>query len=70
MKHFEIMYNLGVQFLINGNPDIAFKLFQGSSFFYYKQSKIWLRLAECCIAIYMKQVNDNIRCIKINKKIL
>ena len=54
----EILYNTGLLHLLAGKPEIAFECFQGSSLIYYKDPRLWLRLAECCVASHTKVVED------------
>eukprot|EP01090_Pellita_catalonica_P001673 TRINITY_DN11434_c0_g1_i1.p1 TRINITY_DN11434_c0_g1~~TRINITY_DN11434_c0_g1_i1.p1 ORF type:complete len:378 (-),score=53.33 TRINITY_DN11434_c0_g1_i1:13-1146(-) len=53
----EILYNQGLQLLLNGNPELAFRCLKEASLFYYRRPKLWLRLAECCVAVNQKQQN-------------
>jgi tetratricopeptide (TPR) repeat protein len=55
-KKLQVLYNMGNKLLLTGNPELAFKCYQESSLLYYKQPKLWLRLAECCIAYHVKNV--------------
>jgi len=58
-KRLHILYNIGTKLLFTGNPELAFKCFQESSLIFYKQPKLWLRLAECCIAAHVKKLQEN-----------
>jgi CCR4-NOT transcription complex subunit 10 len=55
-KRLQVLYNMGNKLLFTGNPELAFKCFQESSLLYYKQPKLWLRLAECCVGSHVKKV--------------
>ena len=46
----EISYNLGLQHLLQGRPLKALSLFRVASQVYYGLPKLWIRMAECCIA--------------------
>jgi CCR4-NOT transcription complex subunit 10 len=48
----ELMYNLGTQLLLAGQPVQAFALLVEASHIYHQNPRLWLRLAECCIAKY------------------
>lgn len=45
---------MGYQFLLTKKPELAFKSFQEILEVSSKEPKIWIRLAECCIASYIK----------------
>ena len=57
-RRFDILYNNGLVHLMSGNPDIAFECFQGSSLAYYTDPRLWLRLAECCVASHSKIIEE------------
>ena len=54
----EILYNAGLLHLVAGRPELAFNCFQGSALTYYKDPRLWLRMAECCVATYAKQATE------------
>lgn len=54
-KHHEIMYNLGVALLYAKRPAEAFDCLIFAVRRYHRNSRLWLRIAECCIAVH-KQV--------------
>jgi tetratricopeptide (TPR) repeat protein len=55
-KKIEMMYNLGVQMLLTGKPDLAFQAFQEVALMYFKSPQVWLRLAESCVASHVLKV--------------
>eukprot|EP01114_Cavostelium_apophysatum_P024407 TRINITY_DN9544_c0_g1_i1.p1 TRINITY_DN9544_c0_g1~~TRINITY_DN9544_c0_g1_i1.p1 ORF type:complete len:693 (+),score=200.67 TRINITY_DN9544_c0_g1_i1:213-2291(+) len=57
-RKMEILYNTGCQLLLTGKPEQAFQCFQQSTLLLYKQPKVWIRLAECCIALHAKKLAD------------
>jgi len=46
----EMLYNSGLQQLLTGRPAEAFVCFQEASVVLFHLPRLWLRLAECCIA--------------------
>ena len=48
-RHYEIMYNLGVELLHCGQPQPAFDCLLETLQQYQVNPCLWLRLAECCI---------------------
>ncbi|OWA53980.1 CCR4-NOT transcription complex subunit 10 [Hypsibius exemplaris] len=54
----ELMYNLGTQLLLAGQPVQAFTLLVEASHIYHQNPRLWLRLAECCIAKHKNDVID------------
>ena len=64
-KRLQVLYNMGNKLLFTGNPELAFKCFQESSLLYYKQPKLWLRLAECCVGSHVKKVKRE-RCREVD----
>lgn len=57
-RRMEILYNTGLLHLLSGKPEIAFECFQGSSLMHYKDPRLWLRLAECCVACHAKIIEE------------
>ena len=53
-----MMYNLGVQMLLTGKPELAFQAFQEVAMMYYKSPQVWLRLAESCVASHVLKVRE------------
>jgi len=49
-KKAEILYNMGLQLLLTSQPAMAFACFQEALLLLYLQPRLWIRLAECCIA--------------------
>jgi len=50
----EIQYNLGLQLLLIGQPRDAFSCFQEAALMYYDSPRLWLRMAECCVAEHVR----------------
>lgn len=48
-KHYELMYSLGVSFLYTGQAAKAFNCFIEASQVFYRNPRLWLRMAESCI---------------------
>ncbi|KAJ8679261.1 hypothetical protein QAD02_015048 [Eretmocerus hayati] len=48
-KHHELMYSLGVSFLHTGQAMKAFDCFIEAAQHLHNNSRLWLRMAECCI---------------------
>ncbi|XP_015212573.2 CCR4-NOT transcription complex subunit 10 isoform X1 [Lepisosteus oculatus] len=49
-KQYELLYNCGIQLLHIGRPLAAFECLIEAVQVYHSNSRLWLRLAECCIA--------------------
>ncbi|XP_048861424.1 CCR4-NOT transcription complex subunit 10 isoform X1 [Brienomyrus brachyistius] len=49
-KRYELLYNCGIQLLHIGRPLAAFECLMESVQVYHSNPRLWLRLAECCIA--------------------
>ncbi|XP_023683256.2 CCR4-NOT transcription complex subunit 10 isoform X3 [Paramormyrops kingsleyae] len=49
-KRYELLYNCGIQLLHIGRPLAAFECLMESVQIYHSNPRLWLRLAECCIA--------------------
>ena len=50
-RHYELMYNLGVQLLHCGQPQVAFDCLIVAVQHFQVNPYLWLRLAECCIMV-------------------
>jgi CCR4-NOT transcription complex subunit 10 len=48
----EVLYNIGLQLLLTDEPTQALKCFEKSALLFYNRPYLWLRMAECSIAIY------------------
>jgi len=48
-RHYEILYNLGIELLHCGEPQPAFDCLLETLQQYQVNPTLWLRLAECCI---------------------
>jgi CCR4-NOT transcription complex subunit 10 len=51
-KHYELMYSLGVSFLYTGQATKAFDCFIEAAQQLHNNSRLWLRMAECCIVCH------------------
>lgn len=51
-KHYELMYSLGVSFLYTGQALKAFDCFIEAVQQLHNNSRLWLRMAECCIVCH------------------
>lgn len=60
----EVVYNTGVQLLLVGRFEQAFRCFETSSLLYYNRPRLWLRMAECCIQHYRAKQDDKARSTK------
>ncbi|XP_066289974.1 CCR4-NOT transcription complex subunit 10-like isoform X2 [Branchiostoma lanceolatum] len=49
-KHYELLYNAGIQLFHAGRPLAAFDCLIESVQVYHSNPRLWLRIAECCIA--------------------
>lgn len=49
-KRYELLYNCGIQLLHIGRPLAAFECLMEAVQVYHSNSRLWLRLAECCIS--------------------
>jgi CCR4-NOT transcription complex subunit 10 len=57
-RKYEILYNLGIQLLFKHQPMSAFECLIEVIPIYSTNSRLWLRLAECCIMIYRSSNED------------
>ena len=48
-RHYELMYNLGIQLLHCGQPTAALDCLLQTAGIFHLNPRLWLRLAECCI---------------------
>jgi CCR4-NOT transcription complex subunit 10 len=48
----EVLYNTGLQLLLTDEPAQALKCFEKSALLFYNRPYLWLRMAECSIALY------------------
>ena len=58
----EMLYNSGLQQLLTGRPAEAFVCFQEASVVLFHLPRLWLRLAECCIANHCMQQREQTNC--------
>lgn len=58
-RHFELMYNMGIQLLHCGRALPAFECLIEAVQIYHINPHLWLRLAECCIMAYREVCTDH-----------
>ncbi|XP_060561318.1 CCR4-NOT transcription complex subunit 10-like, partial [Ruditapes philippinarum] len=58
-RHFELMYNMGIQLLHCGKALPAFECLIEAVQIYQINPHLWLRLAECCIMAYRENNEDD-----------
>ncbi|CAG9764189.1 unnamed protein product [Ceutorhynchus assimilis] len=58
-KYHEIMYNLGISLLYAGKAETAFDCMIVCLRRYHRNSRLWLRIAECCIAVHKKSNEED-----------
>ncbi|XP_035019401.1 CCR4-NOT transcription complex subunit 10 isoform X5 [Hippoglossus stenolepis] len=66
-KRYELLYNCGIQLLHIGRPLAAFECLMEAVQVYHSNPRLWLRLAECCIAANKggsEQENKGLPCKK------
>ncbi|XP_061571147.1 CCR4-NOT transcription complex subunit 10-like isoform X1 [Cololabis saira] len=66
-KRYELLYNCGIQLLHVGRPLAAFECLMEAVQVYHSNPRLWLRLAECCIAANKggsEQENKGLPCKK------
>nr|XP_023025866.1 CCR4-NOT transcription complex subunit 10 [Leptinotarsa decemlineata] len=56
-KYHELMYNLGIALLHAGRPTQAFECLIVAVRRYHRNSRLWMRLAECCVMVH-KETNE------------
>lgn len=66
-RYHEVMYNLGISLLYAGKPQQAFECLIVAVRRYHRNSRLWLRLAECCILVH-RETNEVDFDIKQKKK--
>jgi CCR4-NOT transcription complex subunit 10 len=49
-RHYELLYNMGIQMLHCGKPVAAFECLVEAVQVFRTNPRLWLRLAECCKA--------------------
>ena len=52
----ENTYNLGLEYLLSGSPEMAFNCFSYILPLCSKNPLIWVRLAESCLALHIQKV--------------
>eukprot|EP00297_Palpitomonas_bilix_P006314 CAMPEP_0113872898 /NCGR_PEP_ID=MMETSP0780_2-20120614/3472_1 /TAXON_ID=652834 /ORGANISM="Palpitomonas bilix" /LENGTH=419 /DNA_ID=CAMNT_0000858487 /DNA_START=98 /DNA_END=1353 /DNA_ORIENTATION=- /assembly_acc=CAM_ASM_000599 len=57
-KKCEMSYNIGLQLLLSGKPELAFDCFREASNLMYSDPRVWIRTAECCIAAQAMHVAE------------
>lgn len=68
-RHFELLYNTGIQLLHCGNSLSAFDCLVEAVKVYSSNPRLWLRLAECCI-MHHKKNNDNDRTLEKRLRVI
>jgi len=51
----EVVYNTGLQLMLMGKPSQAFRCFENASLLFYNRPRVWLRMAECCVAAHREE---------------
>jgi CCR4-NOT transcription complex subunit 10 len=70
VNQYELIFNLGISLLFNKQPLNAFDCFIDVITYYKFNSRLWLRIAECCILAYRSQndlickLSEKIKCIQ------
>ena len=54
----DIVYNMGVSLLFASKPRAAFEYLMEAQTVYQCNPRFWLRLAECCVAVFQQTRND------------
>ncbi|XP_035678985.1 CCR4-NOT transcription complex subunit 10-like [Branchiostoma floridae] len=67
-KHYELLYNAGIQLLHAGRPLAAFDCLIESVQVYHSNPRLWLRIAECCIAANKETPEEESRGIPSKKQ--
>ena len=58
-SEYEIMYNAGLQLLLSGNNlETAIDCFSEAAKQLHARPRVWLRLAECCIVLHAKRLQE------------
>lgn len=60
-KRAEILFNSGVAVLFAGKPAEAFECLIQAQNVYQSNPRYWLRLAECCIGVHQKDIQEQYR---------
>jgi len=55
-RQHELLYNSGIAQLVAGNAESAFDCFFHAAQLYYNSPRLWLRLAECIVAVHSTKV--------------
>jgi hypothetical protein len=59
-KRYDLVYNLGISLLFSKQPISAFDCLYKVAYIYSQNSRLWLRLAECCVMVYRHSLcNEN-----------
>lgn len=51
----DLYYNSGLTLLKSSRPALAFKCFRRAALHLYMEPKVWIRIAECCVAAWTAQ---------------
>ncbi|CAH1778695.1 unnamed protein product [Owenia fusiformis] len=68
-RHYELLYNMGIQLLHCGRPLAAFDCLIEVIQVFQVNPRLWLRLAECCVMVH-KQSNDDDRRLEERQKVI
>ena len=63
-KQCEILYNLGLSLLYTNKYILAFECLKKASYINYKNTGLWMRISECCLAFCAQQIKDSKKLFK------
>ncbi|KAJ8962748.1 hypothetical protein NQ318_001146 [Aromia moschata] len=69
-KYHELMYNLGISLLHTGRPSQAFECLLIAVRRYHRNSRLWMRLAECCILVHKETNETDFDILKKQKELI
>ncbi|KAJ8964599.1 hypothetical protein NQ317_017654 [Molorchus minor] len=69
-RYHEIMYNLGISLLHTGRASQAFECLLIAVRRYHRNSRLWMRLAECCIMVHKETNETDFDIIKKQKELI
>lgn len=61
-RHYELLYNMGIQMLHCGKPVAAFDCLVEAVQVFRTNPRLWLRLAECCIMTNREVSHIQVHC--------
>ena len=68
MRFYELHYNMGTHLLAANRPEKAFDSFFSAVQMYYHSPKLWLKLAECCIAAHTSKLRPTWSCMTSHER--